>query len=305
MPIRMFLAALLVLLSLVPASHAQTQNQAGFNELLIFGLGVASTSPVTVQVPIQHVGNSIPFSLDALPGNPFVLATANGHLTGWVPVGPGNTVDIDPFSMTFLLDGTGILVPANPLTGLWTTGATGQLSFSLPNLLGAVQDAYQVGFIGPGYSAGLQMSAGFEVLLPVPPFHACPGVVNGTPLAPLSDDGSLLLPITSPGGFTFYGVTYTEVHVNMNGNLTFGVGDPDFSTSEGEMLSGAPRIAVWDDWAPQDANQGTVDAWEDTLLGELHVEFFDVRHFGTTSCGGGVDTNTFCFSLDLGAGAGP
>jgi hypothetical protein len=66
---------------------------------------------------------------------------------------------------------------------------------------------------------------------------------------PTSDDGSVELPLPFP--FPFYGNYYNSVWVNMNGNLTFGAGDSDFTESAADMLAGAPRIAaLWDDLTP-------------------------------------------------------
>lgn len=68
---------------------------------------------------------------------------------------------------------------------------------------------------------------------------------TGTLIAP-GDDGSVVVPL----GFTFpfQGTDWTSVFVNGNGNLTFGVGDGDFTETVPELLSGPPRIApLWDD----------------------------------------------------------
>ena len=53
--------------------------------------------------------------------------------------------------------------------------------------------------------------------------------------------------------FPFYGTSYSDMFVNMNGSITFTAGDPDPTATASEMLAGNPRIApAWDDWDPSD-----------------------------------------------------
>lgn len=81
------------------------------------------------------------------------------------------------------------------------------------------------------------------------------GVVTGS--FNLSDDGSANYTFSS-GTFTFFGVTYSDLWVNANGNITFGAGDGDFTESISEMEADLPRIAfAWDDHNP--SSGGTID----------------------------------------------
>ena len=90
--------------------------------------------------------------------------------------------------------------------------------------------------------------------------------------------------------FPFQGGLYSSVFVNSNGNLTFGVGDGDFSESVFDFLGGAPRIAaLWDDLSPN--NAGLVVVREDTDC--LEVQFIDVPEFITTGA------NTFSVVFDV------
>jgi hypothetical protein len=58
----------------------------------------------------------------------------------------------------------------------------------------------------------------------------------------IRDDDSL--PQTLPFGFTFYGISYSAVFLNSDGNLTFGSGDSASSDrSLSRFRTGAPRIA--------------------------------------------------------------
>lgn len=76
---------------------------------------------------------------------------------------------------------------------------------------------------------------------------------RGTVLA-AGDDTST--PVNLGFNFRFQGTSYNSVFVNSNGNLTFGVGDTDFSESVAEFLAGPPRIAPrWDDL---DAGDGVI-----------------------------------------------
>ena len=80
--------------------------------------------------------------------------------------------------------------------------------------------------------------------------------VPGESAIPLGDDDTATVPLGF--SFPFYGKTYTDVHVNSDGNLTFGVGDgATVSRDAAHFLGGAPRIAVlYGDLDP--ASGGTV-----------------------------------------------
>ena len=103
-------------------------------------------------------------------------------------------------------------------------------------------------------------------------------VLDGFPL-PVSDDGSVEL---SGFGFDikFDGMDYSSVFVNMNGNITFGAPNFDFSESVVEFESGPPRVApLWDDLSPN--NGGLVLASTDFAT-ELTITFVDVPEFSAT-----------------------
>ncbi len=80
-----------------------------------------------------------------------------------------------------------------------------------------------------------------------------------TPLT-LLDDDSVAVPLGF--SFPFYGNTYTQVHVNSNGTLSFGAGSTSFFVTESFFLGGPPTIAaLWTDLNPQLG--GTVE-WDTT-----------------------------------------
>ena len=60
-----------------------------------------------------------------------------------------------------------------------------------------------------------------------------------------SDDGTTTLPL--PFAFTFYGTTYTEVHLSSNGNVQFANGNPLFFN---DCMNGGPVQDMGDMIAP-------------------------------------------------------
>jgi uncharacterized protein (TIGR03437 family) len=72
----------------------------------------------------------------------------------------------------------------------------------------------------------------------------------GTALAALDDDDTRQL--TLPFAFPFFGVTYSQIFVNSDGNLTFTAGDSaSTDRSLGRMTAGPPRISpLFDDLDP-------------------------------------------------------
>ena len=113
-------------------------------------------------------------------------------------------------------------------------------------------------------------------------------------LLPVSDDGAVEVPFSS-FQFPFQGTMWSSVFVNGNGNLTFGVADPDFTESVAELLSGPPRIApMWDDLSVAHpitgVPQGLVIAEEQQ--GRLLIHYVSVPEFILTG------TNYFTVELD-------
>lgn len=94
-------------------------------------------------------------------------------------------------------------------------------------------------------------------------------------LLPLGDDDTI--EVTIPDfAFPFQGSLWTSVWVNSNGNLTFGMGDTDYSESISEFLSGPPRIApLWDDLSPNQGGQVSAE-WDAT---SFTVHFENVPEF--------------------------
>jgi uncharacterized protein (TIGR03437 family) len=90
---------------------------------------------------------------------------------------------------------------------------------------------------------------------PTPPSALDP-VALGEPLSGLGDDDTREVDLPFP--FRFYGTAYTKLHINSDGNLTFGAGDVDTSArSLGRFNAGPPRIAgLFADLDPSASGEG-------------------------------------------------
>ena len=85
---------------------------------------------------------------------------------------------------------------------------------------------------------------------------ALPSDPTGGANLPLSDDDSETVTIAGGQNVALYGTTYTAFFVNSNGNITFGVGDTDYTESLEEHFD-LPRLsALFDDLNPNSG--GTV-----------------------------------------------
>ena len=87
-------------------------------------------------------------------------------------------------------------------------------------------------------------------------------------LSLLEDDGEMIFEFPAGFSFPFFGTTYTEVVVNSDGNLTFGVGDgqPGVPRSRRRFLNGPPRIALFfSDLDPEAAGEIRAEAGEGSL----------------------------------------
>ncbi len=133
---------------------------------------------------------------------------------------------------------------------------------------------------------------------------------DGSPLSSggilrLGDDDSHRVDL--PFAFRYFGVSYREVWVNSDGNLTFGEGDPSSSArSAGQLAGGPPRIAgLYRDLDPSVAGQVRVAASSDQVV----ITWDRVPDFGTSgvtgqtfelrlSAGGEIDCEYFSVSTD-------
>lgn len=87
-------------------------------------------------------------------------------------------------------------------------------------------------------------------------------------LSLLEDDDEMIFEFPQGFSFPFFGTTYTEVVVNSDGNLTFGIGDSQtgVSRSERRFLTGPPRIALFfSDLDPSEGGEIRAEAGEGSL----------------------------------------
>ena len=108
------------------------------------------------------------------------------------------------------------------------------------------------------------------------------------------DDISTYVPFPNGALFSFYGVLFTGVYLNSNGNLTFGGPDTNYSESISGMLNGLPRIAgAWDDI---DINTGVVGT---SISGdEITFSFWNVSNWFVFT----PNQNRFSMTLNLADG---
>ena len=114
-------------------------------------------------------------------------------------------------------------------------------------------------------------------------------------LSLLEDDGEMIFEFPEGFSFPFYGTTYTEVVVNSDGNLTFGIGDgqPGVPRSERRFLNGPPRIALFfSDLDPEAGGEVRAEAGE----GSLSFIWDDVPEFTLAGSRPGNDLAVTLFS---------
>lgn len=119
-------------------------------------------------------------------------------------------------------------------------------------------------------------------------------VVPATTAGPTSDDGNVNYAFQCLSSFDFYGVTYTDLFVNSNGNITFGSGDTDFNATEAEMLSDQPRVApFWTDVSPN--IDGLITITE--TASSVAIEYAAIPNFGA-GAGNNLHTMTAYLNSD-------
>lgn len=184
----------------------------------------------------------------------------------------------------------GFGVGGGPL-GTGTSGPDG--SFSIPGLLATLGD-FQVRaelvIANELYSGSVQpitpiaggiTDAGIIPLVLVPcQFETSPGTGLNQ-----SDDDLTVIGFTGGFSFTFFGVSYNEVVVNSNGNLTFGGGDTTYDPQPlpDHVVNGLPRISL----AFVDFNPG---AGGDVFFEQFPERFVVTWAFVPLYSSGGINT---------------
>lgn len=237
---------------------SQTQNVAANNQMTVNGSGGGAVGPINLCV---LGGSQATLAYSALANSPIILAIAADTQAGAINIGPpNNIVDLQLATLSFLIDGTGTLLPS-PLSPFFHTAANGTMNFIIPNAVPAPPAAIaaQSAFVNPGYAVGIQVSAAFK--LSGPPALGVPNLAPGNPACTpgniavpgAGDDTSFLADITPsalPNWFTFYGVSYSNFYLGSNGYAT-SVAFTTFSESAATFASatgGAKICAAWDDF---------------------------------------------------------
>lgn len=119
-------------------------------------------------------------------------------------------------------------------------------------------------------------------------------VVAGTTVpGPAGDDSSVTLdlgvaPLCGPSSITFFGTTYTQMHVSSNGRVMFVNPDTDYSPTLAEALSDDPFCGYWTDLNPSAGGNVSVSATNS----QVTVNYNAVPYFGTTVA------NSFSITFD-------
>jgi cysteine-rich repeat protein len=110
-------------------------------------------------------------------------------------------------------------------------------------------------------------------------FPDAPGTGTTTAVLTLGDDATTVVTFPVTQTFTMFGVVYSAMNVNSNGNITFGAGDTTFDESVAEHYL-LPRISVfWDDLNPSAGGTVRYDAFADRIT----VTWTSVPLFGAAS----------------------
>ena len=223
---------------LAVSAHAQQPNTPNVASLIFAGVD-GPTYPNIVNFSSTVIG----MDLQGAPGAPFILVSAGvfpttaGLLATGIPTGFG-LVDID-FTGGFTVIVNGV-APTNFFEALARMDPTGNSNWTLPVPVGGHLGAFQALMVDATNPNGFTLTAASDVTVTV----AQNLVLTG------GDDAVGNLPL-SFGTANFYNVAYNNVFVTTNGNMTFGVGDGDFTPTAAEFTAGAPRIApLWCDLLP-------------------------------------------------------
>ena len=187
-----------------------------------------------------------------------------------------------PNTATITLDASGKITIA-----LGSVGSTSYLAGVSKG--GAANTAAESNLVGAGPEVGFGSGpAVYQVLgggksLAGKTISFVPGADPG-PQSPgetalvLGDDDTATVPLGF--SFPFYGKKYTDVHVNSDGNLTFGAGAGEtVNRDEAHFLSGPPRIAAL--YGDLDPNAGGSVTYKQVDAGSTTITFSGVPVYGT------------------------
>ena len=259
----------------------------GFNDQTINGRGSGGGCPTVVG--LSSGLQTLRIGASSFAGSAIIAALSPQLACAALPLPGPWSVDLDPSQLQVWYGGTA-LPPGFPPA---VAGANGRWNLNLSVHLGASSRFSQIALLHPAFNAGIGTTQATEILVH-PPY--CPG---GLSLPQLGDDNAIHAILIAP--FTFYSVSWSEIWINMNGNLSFCQPSTDFTPTAGEMISGPPRIApLWDDFFPGDPGQGEILLRNDAQ--GFCVEWRQVRSFGV-ACGSFSDENTFALNANRNDGS--
>ncbi len=262
-----------------PFQQNQPASSLIINGVVSTGQAAAIASAVVNQaVPTAFGSNQGSAGWDVAIGfAPLVASSGGGFQTGG-----GQKINLDlgaPY--VFLNSGTTSALlrpfPGNVTVGL-SANAAG--TYSLQQFV-----------IAPANPDGVAISQGCQ--LEVGAGTACAlSLSNG----PSGDDSSVvvnLLGASCGTPFSFYGTSYSQVHVSSNGRVTFGSADTAYGPSALAARSGVPFAGFWTDLDPSAGGQITLSRPNNA---RVRVTWTAVRYWGETAAAS--------FSVDLDPSSG-
>lgn len=231
-------------------SSARSASQIADNMYTVYKTGpyltlnnedpTGSTGQVNVGCPFSVTVRIA--GLTSVP-QPFVLLAGQGVSKGLLPAPWGGSIDI--IAPVVVADG---LAPSSGFDFLAKTDF--EITYVAP--------AASAGGFGPAVQAIVQDGSN-------PPFFL-KSTTAGQPFFDssatttynaLSDDGFATHALSAGVTVNFGGVSYTELHIGANGQITFGFGDTDFSPTTSEFFAGFQSAGT------STPNPGVAAAWAD------------------------------------------
>lgn len=275
------LALYILLASLV---CAQSTGNVYTHDMRINGQGSGTTS-----MELQNIDAGpaqLNWQVKSYASTP-VLGMLGVAAPGAVNLGGGSYLDLDPSSLSFLFDGTGVYLPSGLTPFLQTSPTSTLFNLSFPtNLAAGTSLSVQSAVFSPYFAAGGATTQAFT-LTAIVQGTACTGGQPG----PTTDDGYVQANLNAP--VSFYGTSYNDLYVNANGSITFGQGSSLWTPTPSSFLAGPPRIAgCWNDFSP---NVGGTVTWTDG--GYFRACWDNVPVYGA----GPTDLNSFSISINRGS----
>jgi hypothetical protein len=198
----------------------------------------------------------------------------------------GDLLNLSIFSnITYLNGGSGLKFLAMPAGPPPFTGSSGwYLDFTAVSTFDL---SIQGVFTTPNTASGIAFSQGTELHCTsssaVAPFPGPNFVDDSGVLVDLTDPATCI----SPAGVTFGGTIFTEVSVESNGRIVFGMTDSYYGPTVGHTLTLAPSFGFWSDLTPN--NGITISK---PAPGVLRADYVNVYYFGQP-------TPLLSFSLEM------